>query len=192
MERVRTFQRDKTGLGPQLRYSQAADNLISLHLSHLMLNRAIITPISQGYREDGKEPVSSALSISEPQTAALPHFRNYNGLCGDTACFSWAHPPREVGGSPSCTFERGKGVGKNHQDLKRTSPKSGQPQSPKLSQGLEKYNLNRWNWDKKEFCPTLHPSLELHPSYCTLVLIRKLNYASLCPWSSSPPPQAPS
>lgn len=96
MERVRTFQRDKTGLGPQLRYSQAADNLISLHLSHLMLNRAIITPISQGYREDGKEPVSSALSISEPQTAALPFQELQWALW--RYCMLLLSPPSQGGG----------------------------------------------------------------------------------------------
>lgn len=55
MERGRTFQRDKTGFEPQLRYSLAAGNLISLHLKNLILNASIIIHISQGYCEDWKE-----------------------------------------------------------------------------------------------------------------------------------------
>ena len=45
MERGRTFQRNHTGFKPQLRYSLAADDLISLHLNSLILNIGIIIHI---------------------------------------------------------------------------------------------------------------------------------------------------
>lgn len=72
--------------------------------------------------------------------------------------------PLEVGGSQEQYSQKRGGGQEEAQAFMRTWHKAGQPQPPKLSQGLEKNNPDKWNWDKKtEFCPPPNPSLEWVP-----------------------------